>query len=293
MTGGSYESFFGLTERPFSLTPDPKYFFKSRSHGRALESLIFGLRRRDTFLLLSGDLGLGKTTICRTIIEQLRRRTPVACAANALTSPTDLLRLVLRDVGAAPDGMLTVDPTSSRDALYAALVEVLSVMKGPRDGGAVLIVDEAHNAPPVVIEELTRLAAISINGENALQIVLSAQPSDGDAGPAAIRSIDAAIATRARLLPFGREDCAAYVTHRLTIAGGGSVTFSPRAIDLLFGLSGGVPRLVNLLCERALQESAAHERRKIDPAAIEAAASALELLRARRKRFRWFHKRVS
>jgi general secretion pathway protein A len=95
------------------------------------------------------------------------------------------------------------------------------------------------------------------------------------------------------LQPFGREDCAAYVAHRLAIAGGAHVTFTPRAIDALFGLSGGMPRLVNLLCERALQEGAALGMRKIEPAAVEAAAAALELLHARPRRFRWFQRRVS
>jgi general secretion pathway protein A len=291
MTVG-YEAFLGLLERPFSLTPDPKYFFKSRSHGRALESLIFGLRRRDGFLLLTGDLGLGKTTICRTLIEQLRRRAAVAYAPHALLSPADLLRLLLHDFGATSDENFRIDTTSSTPELYEAVVGFLESLRSAKDG-AVLIVDEAHNTPAIVMEELTRLASLSVGGEKMMQIVLAAQPTDGDASPAGIRSIDASIATRARLLPFGREDCAAYVTHRLTVAGGVNVTFTPRAIDVLFGLSGGVPRLVNLLCERALQESAAHHVRRIEPAAIEVAASSLELLRARPKRFRWFHKRVS
>jgi general secretion pathway protein A len=292
MNGSSYESFFGLHERPFSLTPDTKYFFKSRSHGRALESLTFGLRRRDRFLLLSGDLGVGKTTICRTLVEQLRRRTPVAYAANALLSPVDLLRRLLHDFSFTSGEPVAVAATSSRQELYDTLVQWLRTSTA-REDGAVLIVDEAHNAPPAILEELTRLAALAIDDEKPLHIVLSAQPADNAEAATGIRSIDRDIATRARLLPFGREDCAAYVMHRLAIAGGANVTFSPRAIDLLFGLSGGVPRLVNLLCERALQESAAHERRKIEPAAIEAAATALELLGARRKRFRWFNKRVS
>jgi general secretion pathway protein A len=293
MSSTSYESFFGLTERPFSLTPDTKYFFKGRSHGRALESLVFGLRRRDRVLLLSGDLGLGKTTICHTLIEQLRRRMAVAYASNALLSPVDLLRRVVLHLHVGSEIEATVDTTSSADELNDMLVQALSNPQ-LRKEGAVVIVDEAHNAPPVILEELVRLAALTVEGERALQVVLAGQPFENDSSAAAgIRQIDSDIATRARLLPFGREDCAAYVTHRLDVAGGANVTFTPRAIDVLFGLSGGVPRLINLLCERALQESAAHEQRTIEPAAIESAASALELLRARRKRFRWFHKRVS
>jgi general secretion pathway protein A len=108
-----------------------------------------------------------------------------------------------------------------------------------------------------------------------------------------MQALDQQISTRARLLPFGREDCAAYISHRLKLAGGADVGFTSRAIDVLFALSGGVPRLVNLLCERALCEAAAGRARRIEPAYIEAAASALELLRARPKRFRWFHRHVS
>jgi general secretion pathway protein A len=289
MSAVAYESFYGLVERPFSLTPDPKYFFKGRSHGRALDALNVGLRRRESFLLLTGDLGVGKTTTSRTLIEQLRRRSPVAYVENPLLSPPDLLRLVLRDFGAA-SGELTVQQEPHE--LYDLFVGFVGGLKRVRDG-AVLVIDEVHHMPALLIEHLNRLTALSVNGEKVLQVVLAGQPVDGDGAPLAIEAVDAKITTRARLLPFGREDCAAYVTHRLTIAGGAAVTFTPRAVDVLFGLSGGVPRLVNLICERALQEAAANEARKIEPVSIEAAASALELLRARPKRFRWFNKRVS
>jgi general secretion pathway protein A len=293
MSAAGHESFYGLVERPFSLTPDPKYFFKSRSHGRALEALTFGLRRRDRFLLATGDLGVGKTTICRTLAEQWKRRAPVVYVANPLLAPRDLLRLLLEDVGAISDEQMRVLPAeASNEELFDSFLAFLNGLNGVKPG-ALLIVDEAHNTPMAIVEMLTRLSAVALDGERVLQIVMAAQPADGDMAPGGTRSIDSEIATRVRLLPFGRDDCAAYVAHRLTIAGGARVTFTPRAIDALFSLSGGLPRLVNLLCERALQEGAAHGMRKIEPAAIDAAASALELLRARPKRFRWFHRRVS
>lgn len=228
MIARSYESFFGLVERPFSLTPDPKYFFKSRSHGRALESLIFGLRRRDRFLLLAGDLGYGKTTICRTLLEQLRRRVPVAYAVSPLLSPVDLLRLLLQDFGALPSDWTLQEDRSSHE-LYDAFVEFLRGLKRVNEG-AVLIVDEAHTTPSLVMDELVRLSSVSVEGEKVIQIVLAAQPSDGDEW---MHRIERDITTRARLLPLGREDLTAYVTHRLTIAGGASVAFMPRALDVL------------------------------------------------------------
>ena len=291
MAAASHESFYGLVERPFSLTPDPKYFFKRRSHGRALEAITFGIRRRDAFLLVTGDLGVGKTTICRTLLEQWRPRAPVAYIANSLLAPDDLLCLLLDDVGAgSAERRRTLRAEGSSDALVDEFVTFIKTLNGSKPA-ALLIVDEAHNIPAATMEVLTRLSTLA--GDGAVQIVLAAQPTDGETIPAVLRNIESAIATRVRLQPFGRDDCAAYVAHRLAIAGGADVTFTSRAIDALFGLSGGMPRLVNLLCERALQEGAALDMRKIEPEAIEAAASALELLHARPRRFRWFQRRVS
>ena len=293
MTAAGYETFFGLVERPFSLTSDPRFFFKSRAHGRALESLIFGLRRRDPFLLLTGDLGVGKTITCRTLVEQLKRRAPVAYAGSPLMSASDLLRLLLHDFGAvAPDDPRGVMAETSPHELDELFVTFLRGLNRPRDG-AVLVIDEAHDMPGVLVDQLNRLVAIEVDGGKPMQVVLAAHPIGGDPASVGVEELDRQTATRVRILPFGRDECAAYVTHRLSIAGGSAVTFSSRALDLLFGLSGGVPRLINLLCERALQESAALESRRIEPASVEAAASALELRRARPKRFRWFHKRVS
>jgi general secretion pathway protein A len=263
----AYETFFGLVERPFSLTSDPKYFFKGHSHGRALESLIFGLRRRDPFLLLTGDLGVGKTTVCRTLLDHLRRRGAVSYLSNPLVSPRELERLLLEDFG-----VVALDDVRDR---------------------SVVVIDDAHITPGVVVDALRRVSRAAIARGKVLSIVLSSQPTENSGLAAGMQTLDHQIATRARLLPFGREDCAAYLTHRLTIAGGGGVIFTARAIDVLFALSGGVPRLVNLLCERALQDAAAAGSRKIETDHVDAAASALELLRTRPKRFRWFHKHVS
>ena len=132
------------------------------------------------------------------------------------------------------------------------------------------------------------------NGDRLLQVVLVGQPPSGEHGAVGVAVLDEQVSTKARLVPLARDECADYVSHRLNIAGGGAaVSFTPRAIDTVYGLSGGVPRLVNLVCERALQEAAASDSHKIEPASVEAAASALQLLRARPRRFRWFTRRVS
>lgn len=283
-----YEAFYGFVERPFSLTPDPKYYFRSRSHGRAFDRLSAGIGRRESLLLVTGDLGVGKTTLCRTVMALLERKTRAALVGNSLLSPEDLLRLLLQDLGViAKDEVLhgrLVGATGPE--LRQMLDEFLVRLRSTKDS-AVLIIDEAHSLPSATVEQIVQLAALESNREKVLQILLAGQPSvtGGSTLPLAL---DERLSTRAKLLPLERDECERYVSHRLTIAGGAGVTFSQRAIDVIYGLSGGVPRLVNLLAERALQEGATQNARRIEPTMIESAASALQLLRLRPKRFRWF-----
>lgn len=284
----AYEAFFGLVERPFSLTPDPKYYFRSRSHGRAFEALSAGIARRESLLLVTGDLGVGKTTLCHTMVALLTRKSRAALVGSALLSPSDLLRLLLQDLGAVSkdeikSGRLT---GAGRIELQQMLDDFLLRLTSNKDG-AVVIVDEAHSLPAATVEQLVALSALEANRANVLQILLAGQPATLGA-PAMARPIEERLTTRARLLPLERDECERYVQHRLAIAGGSAVSFSPRALDVIYNLSGGVPRLVNLLGERALQEAAGLQVKRIEPPMIESAASALELLRLRPKRFRWF-----
>ena len=282
-----YEAFFGFVERPFSLTPDPRYYFRSRSHGRAFDALSAGISRRESLLLITGDLGVGKTTLCRTFVALLERKTRAALVGNSLLSPEDLLRLLLQDLGAiAKDEVHGRLVGATRAELQQMFDQFLLRLRSNQDG-AVLIIDEAHSLPSATVEQIVQLAALESNREKVLQILLAGQPAVAG-GPALPRALDERLATRARLLPLERDECERYVHHRLTIAGGAGVTFSQRAIEVIHGLSGGVPRLVNLLAERALQEGAVLGARRIEPGLIESAASALQLLRVRPKRFRWF-----
>ena len=283
----TYEAFFGFVERPFSLTPDPKYYFRGRSHSRAFDALSAGISRRESLLLITGDLGVGKTTLCRTLVALLERKTRAALVGNALLSPEDLLRLLLQDLGAiAKDDVRGRLVGATRTELQQMLDQFLLRLRSSQDG-AVLIIDEAHSLPSATVEQIVQLAALESNREKVLQILLAGQPAVAG-GPALPRALDERLATRVRLLPLERDECERYVHHRLTIAGGAGVTFSQRASDVIYGLSGGVPRLVNLLAERALQEGAVLGARRIEPGMIESAASALQLLRLRPKRFRWF-----
>jgi len=273
---------------PFSLTPDPKFYFRSRSHGRVFDTLSAAIARRDSLILVTGDLGVGKTTLCRTLMASQERKSRSALVGNALLSPEDLLRLMLQDLGAVPKG----DARQGRLG-HATLVELmqqfdqfLGDLQRANDG-AVMIIDEAHCLPQVTMDQIVELASLESNRNTVLQFLLAGQAAVGG-GATLPRLVDDRLAVRARLLPLERDECERYMHHRLTVAGGVAVTFSAPSIEVIYSLSGGVPRLVNLLCERALQEAASAHASRIEPAMIHSAASALDLLRIRPKRFRWY-----
>ncbi len=283
-----YAAFFRMTQRPFSLTSDPRFYFRSRSHARVFDALSAAIERRESLMLLLGDLGVGKTTLCRTLLDLQERKSRAALVGNALLSPDDLLRLMLQDLGAVSKDEIDGGRLIQADRLR--LLEMLDAFLDrlrESDDGAVVIVDEAHSLPPATRRQVIEVASLASNRDHVLQFLLAGQPAVGGAAMVSAFS-EERISTRARLLPLERDECERYVIHRLAIAGGNAVTFSAAAIEVLYKLSGGVQRLVNLLCERALEEGAAVRANRIEPRMIESAASALDLIRLRPKRFRWY-----
>lgn len=279
-----YESFFGLFERPFSLTPDARYHFRSRAHARALGTLSTGLARGSALSLLTGDLGTGKSTLCRTLARTHQRETAVSYVANALVTPAELIGRLLEDLGAVPPG----EARRLRDTDGAMLADRLAAFARSLQGPPPLVlVDEAHLLPRATVEVLLRLAMVEPEGHPRLQFVLAAQPP-AVGSPTLPRALEDAVVYRSRLTPLDRDECGPYIQHRLHVAGGGPIGFGARTVDALYALSGGIPRLVNLLCERALQEAAAVGLRRLEPSMFESAATALELQRLRARRFRWF-----
>jgi general secretion pathway protein A len=290
-----YESFFGLLERPFSLTPDPRFFFKSRAHGRALDALSFGLRRREQFLLVTGDGGVGKTVLCHALVERLRHKGPVSFVPNPLLTPGGLYRLLLEDFGAVTREDL--QQLQARGSTLGDLRDRLVMFLAARHGqpeAAVIVVDEAHSMPAILGGELLSLATPDTASDHLLQIVLVGQSAPGGTNGSGISALDERVSTRTGLAALSRDECADYVAHRLRTGGSPTtVAFSRRAVDVLHDLSDGVPRLINLIAERALQESGRARSHTIEAAMVEAAAAALDLARTRPRRFRWFSKRVS
>lgn len=283
-----YAAYFRFPQRPFSLTPDPRFYFRSRSHARVFDALSAAIARRDCLMLLLGDLGVGKTTLCRTLLDTQERKSRAALAGNALLSPDDLLRLMLQDLGALPKDEIALArlQLASHGELVDTFNEFLGRMRASGEG-AVMIVDEAHSLPPATRDQVVEIACLDSNRDRVVQFLLAGQPSA--VGGAMFPALgDERLGVRARLQPLERDECAPYIAHRLAIGGGHAVTFSSAAIEVIYRLSGGVPRLVNLLCERGLQEAADAKASQVEPEMIESAASALDLIRLRPKRFRWY-----
>jgi general secretion pathway protein A len=277
-----YESFYGLAQPPFTLTPDPRFLYLSESHHGAIRRILQSLRRRESFIVLSGDIGTGKTTLCRALLEQLDKTTFSCLLLNPFLTVDDLLRQMLVDFG-----LVSREGSKServRNATKHELINALSeflVTLAPLRGSAVLIIDEAQHLKPDVLEELRIIAGLH-SDERLLQIVLVGQPALLDVLAAAdMRQLDQRISLKAMLQPLERDDVEHYISHRLTVAGESvSVLFERAAIRKLHLLSGGVPRVINLLCDRALIAGAERGVHEITPEMIDGAADALSFRRA-------------
>ena len=293
---GMYEDYYGFVEKPFSLTPDPKYLYKSESHANAFDLFQYAIRRREGFVVVTGDIGTGKTTLCRAILEQLDRKTFTALVLNPFISEEDLLRLILQDFGVVSRdeikrGRLT---GVTKQELIETLNEFLMSLL-PLRAGALLIIDEAQNLPHRVLEQIRILSNLETDKEKLLQIVLVGQPNLKDLlRSPELRQLDQRVSIRYELKPLTGEETAAYVAHRLAIAGGGAaVSFTPRALELVHRYTGGTPRLINLLCDRALLGAYSDRSTRIVPDMVRKAAASLDLVMPHRSLFGWMRDRAA
>jgi general secretion pathway protein A len=285
-----YEDFYGFLEKPFSLTPDPKYLYRSESHAHALELLQYGLRRREGFMLITGDIGTGKTTLCRALLERLDRKTFSALVLNPFLGADDLLRVVLQEFG-------VVSREEMRRGRLAGVTrqELIETLNGfllslvPLGATAVLIVDEAQNLPHQVLEQIRILSNLETHKEKLLQIVLAGQSNLRSVLKSPeLRQLDQRVSIRHSLRPLSEEETGAYVGHRLSIAGGGSaVGFTPKALRLVHRCTSGIPRLINLVCDRALLGAYSERASRVTPEMVRNGARGLDLAIPRAGVFSW------
>ena len=278
-----YEEYYGFTEKPFSLTPDPKFLFCSETHAGAFELLEYAMRRREGFVVITGDIGTGKTTLCRALLDRLDRQTFSALLLNPFLSETDLLKLILQDFGIVSRDELTRG--HRREVSKQALIDTLNdflLSLLPLGACALLIVDEAQNLPPQVLEQIRILSNLETDKEKLLQIVLVGQLGlSTTLRTPELRQLAQRVSIKYELRPLTPDETAAYVVHRLSVAGGGaSVLFRPRAFDAIHRLSQGIPRVINLLCDRALLAGFADRTSVIDADLVKTASESLELPQA-------------
>ena len=288
-----HEEYYGFVEKPFSLTPDPKYLYKSESHANAFDLLQYAIRRREGFVVVTGDIGTGKTTLCRAILEQLDRKTFTALVLNPFLSEEDLLRIILQDFGVVSREEIKrgrLNGVSKQELIDTLNEFLLSLL--PLRAGALLIIDEAQNLPLKVLEQIRILSNLETDKEKLLQIVLVGQLNLKDwLRSPELRQLDQRVSIRYELKPLTREETSAYVAHRLTIAGGGAaVSFSPKALDLVHRYTDGIPRLINLVCDRALLGGYSARVNRITPEMVGAAAIGLDLAMPRRSMFGWLRR---
>jgi general secretion pathway protein A len=287
-----YEEFYGFAQSPFTLAPDPRFLYRSSCHEDALRVLQQSVGRREGIAVLSGDIGTGKTTVCRALLEGLDMTRFTSLLLNPFLSVEELLREILLDFGvvsreAVRSGRVT---SASKHELVSALHEFLTSLV-PIGASGVLVIDEAHHLSTQVLEEIRVLSNLETNQHKLLQIVLVGQlnlleilrqPEQ--------RQLDQRITARAVIRPLDRTEVEAYVAHRLGVAkGAAQVRFDSGAIETVQLASGGVPRLINLVCDRSLMLGAQLELRTMTSAIVAAAAESLGLP-ADKPASRWWHR---
>ena len=291
-----YEDYYGFVEKPFSLTPDPRYLYRSESHANAFELLQYGIRRREGFIVVTGDIGTGKTTLCRALLDQLDRKTFTALVLNPFISEDDLLRLILQDFGVVSREEMKRGRLAavSRQALIETLNEFLLSLL-PLRAKALLIIDEAQNLPRPILEFIRMLSNLETDKEKLLQIVMVGQLNLKDVlRSPELRQLDQRVSIRYELRPLGAEETAAYVAHRLTIAGGGAVvSFTPKALQSVYKYSGGIPRVINLLCDRALLAAYSERATRVTPEMVRKGAGSLDLAPPRASMFAWLRQQAA
>ena len=274
----TYEPHFGLKEKPFSLSADPRFLYRSPAHAPAFEELLTGIRRREGLIVLTGEIGTGKTTLIRSVLQHLDRRTFTAFVPDPFVSREDLLKMLLVDFGVVSLTDLKRGSLAgaSRPDLSYPLYEFLDSLV-PLQAFALLIIDEAQNLPLGLLEEIRILSELE-QREKLLQVVLVGQPElKSHLKMPQMRQVDQRVSVRCELGPLAANEVGKYVRHRLSVASenGNHVQFSEGAIDAVFKASRGTPRVINLICDRALQRGHLARVTIIEPALIHEAVALL------------------
>jgi general secretion pathway protein A len=263
-----YTSFFGLSEKPFAITPDPRYLFLSERHAEALAHLLYGINESGGFIQLTGEVGTGKTTVVRTLLSRVPQHADVAVILNPRITATEFLLTICEELG------LDIGP-ADRDSVKT-MVDALNrrLLDSHAEGRrVVVIVDEAQNLSPDVLEQVRLLTNLETPTQKLLQIILIGQPELAVLlDRTELRQLAQRVTGRYHLSPLSREETQEYVRHRLRVAGAAGEIFTRRALREVHRLSGGIPRIINVCCDRALLGAYTRELRIVDPSLVRRAA---------------------
>jgi general secretion pathway protein A len=262
-----YTHYFGLKEKPFSIAPDPRYLYMSALHQEALAHLLYGISSDGCFILLTGDVGAGKTTVCRCLLEQLPENTDLALILNPKLNAMELLASICDE--------LEIVITGQENSIKTSVDHLNRYLLAAHARGRItaLLIDEAQNLSMDTLEQLRLLTNLETEKQKLLKIILLGQPELKQLlENAEVAQINQRITSRYHLLPLASQDVAAYVEHRLAVAGGRKRLFSDAAVRRVAELSRGVPRLINLVCDRALLGAYVEEKDQVDLRIVNQAA---------------------
>lgn len=258
-----YLDHFGMTGAPFSIAPDPRYLFMSAGHREALAHLLYGVKCDDGFVVVTGEVGTGKTTVCRCLLEQLPAGCELALIFNPKLSALELLATICEEF------RIAVPETHPGIKAYVDHINAWLLAVHAKGRMAVLIIDEAQSLAAEVLEQIRLLTNLETNQRKLLRIVLLGQPQLRDllARPDMVQ-LTQRIVARYHLKPLSRQDMEGYVAHRLAAAGAPREIFNPAALERLYRLSRGTPRLVNIIADRALLGAYIERKERIDGAMV-------------------------
>jgi len=264
-----YTSFFGLQEKPFAITPDPRYLYLSERHAEALAHLLYGINEAGGFIQLTGEVGTGKTTIIRSLLEQLPAHADVALILNPRVTPAEFLLTICEELR-----IPVAEPGRGSVKLLMDLIGRRLLDTHARGRRVVLIVDEAQNLSAHTLEQVRLLTNLETATTKLLQIILIGQPELRDLlARAELRQLAQRITARYHLNPLFPEETAGYVKHRMRVAGATAEAFTPTSLREVHRLSGGVPRIINVICDRALLGAFTHEDHRVSGALVREAAA--------------------
>ncbi|HSV44113.1 MAG TPA: AAA family ATPase [Candidatus Bathyarchaeia archaeon] len=253
-----YNTFYGFAESPFNMTPNSRFFYNSGKHTEALSTLLYAIRERKGFVVVTGEIGSGKTTVCRAVLNQLGADTEFALITNTHLGARDLLSTILED--------LNVDFHAGSKARLLSQLNQYLIDQMRQDKNVVVIIDEAQNLKPSVLEEVRMLSNLETEREKLIQIVFLGQPElKKKLALPQLEQLRQRIAVYFHLTPLSKEDAFAYIRYRLEVAGAGDrEIFSDHALELAAEFSGGVPRVINQICDSALLSGYVRDIKIID-----------------------------